>query len=80
MRGAMAQEAIMNWHRIEASWKNLKDKFAFRPFRSPDDDRESSGLTGAEISRVGQSDELQPAPFHPDDRGRGSEFSLHIGC
>ena len=75
----MAQEAIMKWSRIEASWKNLKDKFAFRPFRSSDDDSENFDLIGAEISRVGQSDELQPAPFHPDDRGRGSEFSLHIG-
>ncbi|MGO9400936.1 MAG: hypothetical protein ACLP19_24295 [Xanthobacteraceae bacterium] len=76
----MAQEAILKWSRIEASWKQLKDKFAFRPFRLPDDDSESFGLIGAEISRVGQSDELQPPAFHPDDRGRGSEFSLHIGC
>ena len=75
----MAQEAIMKWSQIEASWKQLKDKFAFWPFRLSGDDSESFHLIGPEISRVGQSDELPPAAFHPDDRGRGSEFSLHIG-
>ncbi len=76
----MAQEAIMKWSQIEASWMQLKDKFAFWPFRLSDDDSESFGLIGVEISRVSQSDEPQPAAFHPDDRGRRSEFSLHIGC
>ena len=76
----MAQEAFMLWTLIEASWKQLKDKFAFWPFRLSDDDSEGFGLIGAEISRVSQSDESQPAAFHPDDRGRRSEFSLHIGC
>ncbi len=76
----MAQEAIMKWSQIEASWMLLKDKFSFWPFRLSDDDSESFGLIGVEISRVSQSDEPQPAAFHPDDRGRRSEFSLHIGC
>jgi hypothetical protein len=70
----MAQEAFMKWRRIEASWVELKDKFALWPFRLSKDDR------GAEMSRVSQSDDSQPAAFHPDDRGRRSEFSLHIGC
>ena len=76
----MAQEAFMKWSRIEASWVQLKDKFALWPFRLSDDDRESFGLIGAEISRISQTDDSQPPAFHPDDRGRRSEFSLHIGC
>ncbi len=70
----------MKWTQIEASWKQLKDRFAFWPFRLSDDDSESVGLIGAEISMVGQADGPQTAAFHPDDRGRRSEFSLHIGC
>ncbi len=80
MRRAMAQEAIMKWSQIEASWKQLKGKFAFRPFGLSDDDRESFDLIEAEISRAGQNDESQSAALRPDDRGRRSEFSLHIGC
>jgi hypothetical protein len=76
----MAQEAFMKWSRIEASWMQLKDKFAFWSFRLSHDDSESFGLIGAEISRVSQSDESHPTAFHPDERGRRSEFSLHIGC
>ena len=76
----MAQEAIMKWSQIEASWKQLKDKFAFRPFGLSDDDRVSFDLIEAEISRAGQNDEFQSAALRPDDRGRRSEFSLHIGC
>ena len=70
----------MKWDRIAASWRRLKDKLDLSPFRSSDDDRERSDLIGAGLSRVGQSDALQPAAFHPDDRGKRSEFSLHIGC
>ncbi len=70
----------MKWNRIVARWKQLKDKFAFRLFRLSDHDSERFGLIGAEISRVAQSDKSQPPAFHPDDRGRRSEFSLHIGC
>ena len=58
----------------------LKDKFAFWSFRLSHDDSESFGLIGAEISRVSQSDESHRTAFHPDERGRRSEFSLHIGC
>jgi hypothetical protein len=78
---AVAQEeAFMKWNQIETSWKQLKNKFAFRPFRLSDDDTESFSLIGAEISRIGQSDESQPLTFRSDDRSRRSEFSLHIGC
>ena len=70
----------MKWNRIETCWKQLKDKFAMWPFRWADDVSESSGLIGAGTSRVGHSDESQTAAFHPDDRGKRSEFSLHIGC
>ena len=61
----MAQEAIMKWSQIEASWKQLKGKFAFRPFGLSDDDRESFDLIEAEISRAGQNDEFSiggPSP------------------
>jgi uncharacterized protein YbdZ (MbtH family) len=77
---AMAQEAFMKWNRIESGWKQLKDKFAIWPFRSSDDVSGSFGLIGGETSRFGHSDESQTAAFHPDDRGKRSEFSLHIGC
>ena len=36
-------------------------------------------LIGAEMPRNDQSD-AQPTAFRPDDRGKRSEFSLHIGC
>ena len=70
----------MNWDRIEASWQQLKDKFVFWPSPLFDDGSERFDLIGAEISRIGQNDEPQPTTFRPDDRGRRSEFSLHIGC
>ena len=70
----------MKWRRIEINWRLLKDKIVFRGFRLSDGDSQLFELIGAEISRVGQSGQSQPAAFHPDDRGRRSEFSLHIGC
>jgi hypothetical protein len=76
----MVQEAFMKWTRIEMNWRRLKDKIVFRGFRLSDGDSQRFDLIGAEISRVGQSDGSQPATFRPDDRGRRSEFSLHIGC
>lgn len=75
-----AQEAFMMWAQIEASWTQLKDKFALMPFRLSADGYESLDPIRAERSRVGQSDELQPATFRPDERGMRSAFSLHIGC
>jgi hypothetical protein len=68
------------WAQIEASWTQLKDKFALMPFRLSADGYESLDPIRAERSRVGQSDELQPAAFRPDGRGMRSAFSLHIGC
>jgi len=76
----MAQEAFMKWRRSEINWRLLKDKIVFRGFRLSDGDSQLFELIGAEISRVGQSDESHSAAFRPDDRGRRSEFSLHIGC
>jgi hypothetical protein len=74
------QEALMKWTRIAMNWRQLKDKIVFWGFRLSDGDSQRFDLIGAEISRVGQSDESQTTAFHPDDRGRRSEFSLHIGC
>ena len=69
----------MNWDQIQVSWKQLKDKFVFQWFSVTDDNGNGLELIGAEMSRDGQSD-AQPTAFHPDDRGKRSEFSLHIGC
>jgi hypothetical protein len=57
----MAQEGFTKWNQIESTWKQLKDKFAFRPTRLSGDDSESFNLIRAEISRIGQSDESKPA-------------------
>ncbi|MGO9419557.1 hypothetical protein [Roseiarcus sp.] len=75
----MAQEAFMKWTRIEMNWRRFKDKIVFRSFRSSGDSQRSDPI-GAKVSGVGQGDQSQPAAFHPDDQGRRSEFSLHIGC
>jgi hypothetical protein len=75
----MAQEAFMNWDRIQVSWKQLKEKFMLQWVRVTDDNGKSLELSGAEMSLDDRSD-TQSAAFHPDDRGRRSEFSLHIGC
>ena len=69
----------MNWDQIQVSWKQLKEKLALQWFRVTDDSGNSLELIGAEMSRYGQTD-AQPTAFHPDDRGKRSEFSLHIGC
>ena len=69
----------MNWDQIQVSWKQLKEKFVLQWFRVTDDNSKGLELTGAEMSREDRSD-TQPAAFHPDDREKRSEFSLHIGC
>jgi hypothetical protein len=79
MGSAVPQEAFMNWDQIQASWKQLKEKFALQWFWARDDNAKSLEPTGAEMPRYGQGD-TQPTAFHPDDRGKRSEFSLHIGC
>jgi hypothetical protein len=79
MGAAMAQEAFMNWDQMQVSWKQLKEKFALQWFGVTDDNGKSLELSGAELSSGDRSD-TQSAAFHPDDRGKRSEFSLHIGC
>ena len=69
----------MNWDQIQVSWKQLKEKFVLQWFTVTDDDSKSLELIGAERSWDDRSD-TQPAAFRPDDRGKRSEFSLHIGC
>jgi hypothetical protein len=61
------------------SWKQLKEKFVLQSFGVTDDNDKSLELIGVEMSWDGQSD-AQSTAFHPDDHGRRSEFSLHIGC
>jgi hypothetical protein len=79
MGSAMTQEAFMNWDRIQVSWKQLKEKFVLQWVGVADDNSKGLQLTGAEMSRDDRS-ATQPAAFRPDDRGKRSEFSLHIGC
>ncbi len=69
----------MKWDHIQVSWKQLKEKFVWQWFRVTDDKGKSLELIGGEISWDGQSD-AQPTAFRPDDHGKRSEFSLHIGC
>ena len=52
----------------------------FRTCRLADDMGTQIDLIGAEMSSDGQSGDVQTTAFRPDDRGRRSEFSLHIGC
>jgi hypothetical protein len=70
----------MNWHRVEASWKQLKEKSVFHWERLRLDDRNRVSLLGSDASREGQSTGNQTTVLRPDDRVRRSEFSLHIGC
>jgi hypothetical protein len=78
MGSAMEQEAFMIWDLIQASWKQLKEKFVFQWFRVTDDNVEGLELIGAEMLRDSQT-EAQPMAFRPDEREKRSEFSLHIG-
>jgi hypothetical protein len=75
----MAQETFMRWTQVETNWRKLKN-IVFDGFRLSGGDSQQSDRRGPEISTVGHSAELQLAAFRPDDRGRRSEFSLHIGC
>ena len=70
----------MNWDRIAASWRQLKDKIVFQWGRPTDDNGNRVDPIGAEMSRDGQSHEAQTRPYRPDDRGKRHEFSQHIGC
>jgi hypothetical protein len=76
----LKQEAFMNWDQIVLSWKQLKDKIVFQWGGPTDDNGKRVDLIGAETSRDGRSSDAQPTAFRPDDRGRRSEFSQHIGC
>jgi hypothetical protein len=78
MRSVMKQEAFMSWDRIVRSWRQLKDEIVFQCCRLAD--HKGTQMIGAEMSSDGQSGDVQTTAFRPDDRGRQSEFSLHIGC
>ena len=41
----------MNWDQTQASWKQLKEKFALQWFRVTDDNSNGLELIGAEMSR-----------------------------
>ena len=70
----------MNWAQILVSWNQLKHKIVFQCGRPTDDNGKRVDLIGAEMSRDDQSREAQTRAFRPDDRGKRSEFSQHIGC
>ncbi len=60
---------------LEAAQREIRVKW----FRVTDDDGNGLELIDAEMSWYGQND-TQPTAFQPDNRGKRSEFSLHIGC
>ena len=70
----------MNWQRIQASWKQLKDKVVFHWEWSRSNDPNDVGLIGPAVPRESQSSVRQTTALRPDDPVRRSEFSLHIGC
>jgi hypothetical protein len=78
MDAAVAQAAFMNRDQIKVRWKQLVSKYVRQWFRVGDSGK-GLELIGAEKLSGGQSN-AQPTAFHPDDRGRRTEFSLHIGC
>jgi hypothetical protein len=80
MRLVMKQEAFMSWDRIAASWKRLKYEIVFHWCRLTDDKGTSFDLIAAEMSGDRQISDVQTSVFRPDDGGKRSEFSLHIGC
>jgi hypothetical protein len=69
----------MNWDQIQANWKQTKEAFVFRRFRKTDGNRRGPDLSSANMAGDRQND-VRPTAFRPDDRGKRSEFSLHIGC
>jgi hypothetical protein len=80
MCSVMKQEAFMSWDRIAGSWKRLKDEIVFQWRRLADDKDTSFDLIGAEMSSDRQNSDVQTCVIRPDDHGKRSEFSLHIGC
>ncbi len=69
----------MRWSQLVTNWRRLKDRIVFGGFNLSGGDNQRSDQRGSGISTVGHSAELQLASFRPDDQGRRSEFSLHIG-
>jgi hypothetical protein len=79
MESGMSQEASMRWNQVETNWRQLKN-IVLGELGSTGGGSPRSDRSGSEISTVGHGAESQLAAFRPDDRGRRSEFSLHIGC
>jgi hypothetical protein len=80
MRSVVKKEAFMSWNVIARSCKRLKDEVVFQWCRLTDDKGTRFDLIPAEMSSDRQSSDVQTSVFRPDDRGKRSEFSLHIGC
>jgi hypothetical protein len=70
----------MRWNQLETNWRQLKNRIVNGGFSASGRDSPRSDRSGQEISTVGHSAESQLAAFRPDERGKRSEFSLHIGC
>ena len=70
----------MSWDQIAGSWKRVKDEIVFQWCRMVDDKGTSFDLIGAEMSSGRQNSDVQTSVIRPDDHGKRSEFSLHIGC
>jgi hypothetical protein len=70
----------MNWDRVETSWKRLKEATAFVRRRLTNRAGKRLDSLGVETPSDGQGSDPNISAFRPDDHGRRSEFSLHIGC
>ena len=64
----------MNWVQFILTWKQLKEKIAFRRVENHSDERKI-----AETLKSAQRSDDQTAPFRPDYREKRHEFSQHIG-
>jgi len=70
----------MSWNVIAGSCKRLKDEIVFQWRKRTDDKGTSFDLIAAGMSSDRECGDVQTSVFRPDDHGKRSEFSLHIGC
>ena len=81
MRSVMKQEAFISCGSDERELEaGRKTKSSFGRYSLVDDKGTSFDLIGAGMSSGRQNSDVQTSVIRPDDHGKRSEFSLHIGC
>jgi len=69
------------WDRLTASATHLSEKTVFLRIRLIGDNRRRSNLIDSErMPGNGQDRATQAMAYHPDNRNKRDEYSLHIGC